>query len=245
MNLYPAIDLYQDRVVRLTRGDYQKETVYSDDPAAMAAEWAEQGAQWLHIVDLEGAKAGEIKNEAALKAIRKSVTCPIEFGGGLRSLEAVQKVLDAGINRAVIGTRAMDEGFLTQLLKTFGSAIAVGLDIRQGKVQMEGWLKEGGKTLEEALEWLNHFPVQTVIYTDIHKDGMLEGPNFEGLQKVLELSRSQIILSGGISGLKDIEEAAKLHHPRLEGVIIGKALYEKKFNVREALETVHKARGSV
>jgi len=244
MNIYPAIDLYQGKVVRLKRGDFNQETVYSQDPAAMAVQWERQGARWLHVVDLEGAKTGVLQNLESLKKIRQAVACKIEFGGGLRSEETIRQVLDLRIERVVIGSKALDEKFLRRILELFGSRVAVGLDIRDGKVQMEGWLKEGGQNLETAVQWLNNFPLETLIYTDIHKDGMMEGPNFEGLQMILGQSRARVILSGGIGSLEDVRRAALINHPGFEGVIMGKAIYEHKFSVEDAIQAAMKSGGT-
>lgn len=241
MNIYPAIDLYEGKVVRLVRGDYNQQTVYSERPEEFAREWEAQGAEWLHVVDLEGAKTGRITNREALINIRKAVGCKIEFGGGLRDTETVRGVLADGIDRVVIGTKAMDEPFLTAVLREFGGRVAIGMDVRSGEVQMEGWLKAGGRSLHAAIEFLNNFPVETLIYTDIQKDGMLGGPNFPGLLDVLRKAKSRVILSGGIGSLEDVQAASQISAENFEGAIIGKALYEKKFTVREAIELARQA----
>ncbi len=238
MNLYPAIDLYEGKVVRLARGDFQKETVYSHAPEEIAKEWERQGARWLHIVDLEGAKTGILKNLSSVIKIRKAVKCKIQLGGGLRNQEALNQVLNEGIDRCVLGTKSLDETFLKQSLEAFGSKIAVGLDIQKGIVQLEGWLKASQLDLPAAIEFLNHFPVETLIYTDIQKDGMLEGPNFQGLKEVLEMARARVILSGGVGQLDDIKKAVEISNTNFEGVIIGKALYEKKFKLSDAVDIV-------
>lgn len=235
MILYPAIDLYQGKVVRLSRGDFQAETVYSNDPAAQAAEWASQGAEWIHVVDLEGAKTGELRNLSWVLKIRQTVNCSLQVGGGLRRVEDVERLLKEGINRVVIGTKALDQTFFLGLLERFGSRIAVSLDTREGRVQTEGWLKESGESLEAMLKRFNDFALSTVIYTDIARDGMLQGPNLEGLSKVLEWSRSKVILSGGISVLEDIQQCRALTQNNFDGVIMGKALYEKRFQLKDAL----------
>ncbi len=237
MNLYPAIDLFQGEVVRLKQGDYEQKTVYSNDPAAFAKKWEDQGAEWIHVVDLEGAKTGQMKNMESLHKIRDAVSCNIEFGGGLRTMADVEAVLSLGINRAIIGTKALDEDFLSTLMSRFKSRIGIGLDIRDNLVRMEGWLK-AGQPVEDAVKILNKFSVETVIYTDIQKDGALQGPNLEGLKKMMDLLDAKLILSGGVSSLKDIQNARQLQDERIEGIIIGKALYENRFTVAEALETL-------
>lgn len=236
MNLYPAIDLYEGQVVRLQKGDFAQKTVYSSDPAAFARQWEEAGTQWIHVVDLEGAKTGVFKNLDSLKAIRKAVSCKIEFGGGLRSIEAIDQVLQLGIDRAIVGTKALDETFLKKALTAFGSNLAIGLDVKNGVVQTQGWLDSGNPTLEATLKLLNDFPVQTVIYTNIAKDGMLEGPDFPGLEKVLGATKANVILSGGVSTLDDIRKCKQLTQRNFEGPIIGKALYEGKINLKDAVK---------
>ncbi len=236
MNLYPAIDMYEGKVVRLVRGDFQNLTVYSSNPAAQASEWENQGASWIHAVDLEGAKTGILKNLPSLLAIRKTVKCRLQFGGGLRSLEQIEQVLNAGIDRAVLGTKALDGHFFEKALQKFGSKLAVGLDVRDGIVQTQGWLEAGGADLKTALKRFNDFPLETIIYTDIQKDGMLKGPDFVGLAEVLKLSRAGIILSGGVSSLYDIIQCSRRSEKNFEGAIIGKALYEKKFQLKDALK---------
>ncbi len=237
MNLYPAIDLYEGQVVRLQKGDFNQKTVYSSDPAAFAKKWEDQGAQWLHVVDLNGAKSGELKNLSSLEKIRKAVKCRIEMGGGLRSVEAIRQVLELGMNRAIVGTRALDEKFLQIILDTFGNKIALGLDAKDGYLQTQGWLAQG-LTLEDALKKLNEYPVSTVIYTDIHKDGMLAGPNFDGLEKVLNVTKSNVILSGGVSSMEDLIQCSNLTQKNFEGAIIGKALYEGKIHLEAAVKKV-------
>ena len=240
MNLYPAIDIYEGKVVRLARGDFQNLTVYSKDPAAIAKEWEAQGAAWIHVVDLEGAKTGILKNLPSLLQIRKAVRCHVQFGGGLRSLEQIQEVIHQGVDRVVLGTKALDGKFFETALAQFGNKLAVGLDTREGMVQTQGWLESGGADLKAALERFNDFPLETIIYTDIQKDGMLKGPDFEGLTDVLKTSRAKIILSGGVSSLQDIEKCAKITAKNFEGAIIGKALYEKNFLLTEAFKAIQK-----
>lgn len=236
MNLYPAIDLYEGQVVRLQKGDYAKKTVYSDNPGAMAKDFETQGAKWLHLVDLEGAKLGQIKNWASLEIIRKNVTCKLEFGGGIRTLDDLKKLDALGINRMILGTKALEKTFLEKALAEFGSKIAVGLDIRNGLVQTQGWLEAEALTLENAVKFLNDLPVETLIYTDIQKDGMLQGPNFEKLEELLQLAKARIILSGGVARIEDIEQCSKIKNARFDGVIIGKALYEKRFTLKDAVK---------
>jgi phosphoribosylformimino-5-aminoimidazole carboxamide ribotide isomerase len=243
MNIYPAIDLYEGKVVRLERGDFQKETVYSLNPEDIACEWENQGAQWIHVVDLEGAKTGVLKNRTAVSKIRKSVRCKIQFGGGLRTLETIREILQEGIERVVLGTKSLDKIFLKKALEKYGNPVAVGIDVRDKVVQMEGWARTSGLSLQTAIQFLNEFSLGTMIYTDIQRDGTLEGPNFAGLKEVLQGTPARVILSGGVGRLEDIQEAAGIAQENFEGVIVGKALYEKRFTLAEAIGIGHRMKG--
>lgn len=235
MQLYPAIDLLEGKVVRLQRGDYSQATVYSEKPAEFAVKWAAAGAKWLHVVDLEGAKTGELKNLSSLKAICQAAGCQIQFGGGLRTEKQIEEILTLGVDRVVVGTKALDDQFLAQILKSFKRQVAVSLDVKEGMVQTQGWIKSTGVRLEQAITHLNWTPLQFLIYTDIQKDGMLQGPNVEGLKAVLAKAKARVILSGGISSLEDIKELRKIKRSNFEGAIMGKALYEGKVDLKEAL----------
>jgi phosphoribosylformimino-5-aminoimidazole carboxamide ribotide isomerase len=235
VNLYPAIDLYHGKVVRLTQGDYNSCVVYSKDPAATAKGWEQEGARWIHVVDLEGAKTGTLTSEASLADICRGVKAKIQFGGGLRHIKDIEKVLDLGVSRVVLGTKALDKSFLEGVLLKFKDKIAVGLDVRRDQVKTAGWMRHGDITLQEALTLFNQLEVSTLIYTDIEKDGVLQGPNWEKLATVLANTTARVILSGGISQISDIEKCRALQASNFEGVIIGKALYEKRFQLSEAV----------
>jgi len=235
VNLYPAIDLYQGKVVRLTKGDYNACIVYSDDPAAMAKTWEQEGAGWIHVVDLEGAKTGALTSVESLAAICKAVRAKIQFGGGVRNIQDIEKVLALGVSRVVLGTKALDKLFLEEVLLKFKEKIAVGLDVRQDRVKTAGWLRDGDITLPEALKLFDQLGVSTLIYTDIEKDGVLQGPNWEKLSMVLAHTHARVILSGGISQISDIERCRAIKAPNFEGVIIGKALYDKRFQLSDAV----------
>ena len=236
MNLYPAIDLYEGKVVRLEKGDFNKITIYSTDPTAFAQKWESQGARWIHVVDLEGAKTGVQKNLEHVLKIRKSVKCRIQFGGGLRSLETIESVLKQGIDRVVVGTKALDLAFLEMALAKFNDRLAIGLDSKNAVVQTQGWLDGQNPTLDEAIRQLNDFPVETIIFTDIQKDGMMQGPNFPELEKVLKAAKANVILSGGVSRIEDLQQCKQLVQKNFDGAIIGKALYEGTINLKEALK---------
>jgi phosphoribosylformimino-5-aminoimidazole carboxamide ribotide isomerase len=235
MNLYPAIDIYQGKVVRLTQGDYNECIVYSKDPAAVAKNWEQEGARWIHVVDLEGAKSGALTNAAPLKEICQSVKARIQFGGGVRSFKDIENVLALGVSRVVLGTKALDKTFLEGAILKFRDKIAVGLDVRRDQVKTAGWMRDGNITLREALALFDQLGVSTLIYTDIEKDGVLKGPNWEKLSEVLANTRAGVILSGGVSQISDIEKCRSLQTPNFDGVIIGKALYDKRFQLSEAV----------
>ncbi len=235
MNLYPAIDIYQGKVVRLTQGDYNSCIVYSKDPVAIAKDWEQEGAQWIHVVDLEGAKTGALTNEASLAAICQGVKAKIQFGGGLRHIQDIEKVFALGVSRVVLGTKALDKTFLEGVLLKFKEKIAVGMDVRRDQVKTAGWMRHGDITLREALKLFNDLGVSTLIYTDIEKDGVLQGPNWDKLSEVLENTTARVILSGGVSQISDIEKCRTLQASNFEGVIIGKALYDKRFKLSEAV----------
>lgn len=238
MNLYPAIDLYQGKVVRLTKGDFNACTVYSDKPAEMATTWERQGAQWIHVVDLEGAKTGQLTNGKSLAEICRKVKAQIQFGGGLRTSADIQRVFDLGVSRVVVGTKALDSVFLKSIVRKFGSGIAVGLDVRDNMVKTAGWTEDGNTTLDQALSLAEQFGVKTIIYTDIEKDGVLQGPNWEKLASVLSKTSARVILSGGISALTDMEKCRSITSKNFEGAIIGKALYDKRFSLSEAFQVI-------
>ncbi|MFZ5803018.1 MAG: 1-(5-phosphoribosyl)-5-[(5-phosphoribosylamino)methylideneamino]imidazole-4-carboxamide isomerase [Candidatus Omnitrophota bacterium] len=238
MILIPAIDLYQGRVVRLERGDYARQSVYSAEPGQVAREWEAQGADWIHVVDLEGARSGRVTCLDELKQIRASVHCRIEFGGGVRDFETLRQLAGTGVDRVVIGTKALDGKFLDRALHEFGGRLAVGIDIRDGYVRTQGWLSDTQRTVDSMLEALDKLGVKTLIVTDIRQDGMLQGPNLGLIENVLAKTQAQVVLSGGIASLEDIRKIAGIRAPHFEGAIIGKALYERKFELKEAIQIV-------
>ncbi|MFH0986311.1 MAG: 1-(5-phosphoribosyl)-5-[(5-phosphoribosylamino)methylideneamino]imidazole-4-carboxamide isomerase [Candidatus Omnitrophota bacterium] len=235
MNLYPAIDIYQGKVVRLTQGDYNACTVYSKDPAAVAKTWEQEGAKWIHVVDLEGAKTGALTSEPSLEAICRTVKAKVQFGGGVRNMKDIEKVLALGVSRVVLGTKALDGNFLGEAVSIFREKIAVGMDVCRDQVKTAGWLRDGNITLLNALKLFDQFGVATLIYTDIEKDGVLKGPNWDKLSQVLAHTKARVILSGGVSQLSDVEKCRTIIAPNFDGVIIGKALYDKRFQLSEAV----------
>ena len=234
MILFPAIDLYDGKAVRLYKGDYQQMTVYHDDPAAVAADFVSCGATHAHLVDLEGAKTGETPNLAAVCRIKETSGLFCEIGGGIRSREVVDRYLSAGIDRVILGTAAVtDEAFLRDSLDRYGDRIAVGVDIRDGFVAVKGWTE---KSSLEAFAFCRHMEdlgVSTLICTDISKDGAMQGTNVDLYRRLQKEFSLQITASGGVSSLDDIKTLASLD---LYGAILGKAYYTGAVNLKEALE---------
>ncbi len=228
MLLLPAIDLLDGQVVRLRQGKLEEKTVYSDDPAALARRWEQEGGDYLHVVDLDAAFSGRSgdANQQALRAILGAITIPCELGGGLRDEAAVRAALDLGISRVVIGTRAAESmDFVARLVQTFGSErVAVGIDARGGTVAVKGWTESAGRrALDLALE-AQAAGVGAIIYTDIATDGMLAGPNFAELDALLDRLDCPLVASGGVTTVEDVRQLAR--RPKLYGTIIGRALYE-------------------
>ena len=234
MILLPAIDLYEKKVVRLTRGDYAQMTIYNDDPVAQAASFQEAGAQWLHTVDLEGAKDGSTPNYSVIEAICKETSLKVEIGGGIRSLDTIQKYLDAGVERVILGTKAVtDPAFLEESLNKFGSHIAVGVDIKDGKIAIKGWLETAQDSVEDFFTKLCRLGVSTVICTDVSKDGMLAGTNVDLYRQLSQRFSLDLIASGGVSSQEDLARLKKLG---LYGAILGKALYTGALDLKAALK---------
>lgn len=237
MKIFPAIDLKGGRVVRLSQGRADQETVYENDPAKPAEAFRKAGAEWVHVVDLDGAFTGHQANASAVEAILKS-GLKVELGGGIRSLETIQKWLDLGVQRVVIGTRAVtDPNFLNDCLRHVPPEnVAVGIDAMKGKVAVRGWIEVVDLSAIEFARTVQEMGVQTLIYTDISRDGMMTGPNLEAQQEMLEEVEIKVIASGGISSLEDIRKFCELAaaHPNLEGVITGRALYDGTLDLAKA-----------
>lgn len=237
MLVLPAIDLRGGRCVRLLQGRAEAETVYSDDPGAMAAAFRDAGATWIHVVDLDGAFRGERTNAAAVRAILASGV-QVELGGGMRDAATVERALAEGVSRVVIGTRAVeDPELVAKLVRAHGERIAVGIDARDGKVAVKGWVETTAVPALEFARRMEDAGVRTLIYTDIATDGMLGGPNRPALEAMLGTVRCDLIASGGVARLEHITVLAELarQHPHLVGVITGKAIYERTLDLGEAL----------
>ncbi len=235
MQLYPAIDMRGGKCVRLTQGLFDKEKVYGDSPADMAELWVSQGASFLHLVDLDGALAGHSVNEKAIRDILSRVDIPVELGGGLRSIEAVQHMLELGITRCIIGTKAVENPeFIRELVERFGpEKIVAGIDAIEGIVAIAGWEKTSSKTAVELGRKMKEYGVRHIVYTDISRDGMLSGPNVAYTRMLTEQTGLDVIASGGVSCVEDLEI---LYENGIQGVIIGKALYEGKINLPEVVD---------
>ena len=226
MQLYPAIDMKDGQCVRLRQGEFKDITVYSDAPWKVAAWWQAQGATFLHLVDLDGALAGHSVNEEAIRKIVDHVSIPIEIGGGIRSEEAVRGMLDLGVKRVIIGTKAVEH-------PKFGEdAIVAGVDARNGMVAVEGWEKVSSMTASELCLKMKGYGVKHIVYTDISRDGMLSGPNVKATKRLTDDTGLDIIASGGVSCMQDLKE---LHEAGIRGAIIGKALYENRIDLKEAV----------
>jgi phosphoribosylformimino-5-aminoimidazole carboxamide ribotide isomerase len=237
MTIYPAIDIKGGRCVRLLQGRADQETVYGENPAVVAASFRAAGSEWVHVVDLDGAFTGEPRNLAAVEAI-VAVGMKVQLGGGLRNRAAVDRVLAAGVSRAVIGTRAAEsESFISELVAAHGDRIAVGIDAKDGKVAVKGWVDTTGLGALALARRMQELGVRTVIHTDIGTDGMLTGPNFAAQEAMLAIAGLRVIASGGVSRREDVVKLAELarRHANLDGVIVGKAIYEKRVDLPDLL----------
>lgn len=226
MIIFPAIDIRGGKCVRLEQGDYDKETIYGDSPVEMALMWQEKRAEYIHIVDLDGAKSGVSKNAQAIKEIARTVSIPVQVGGGIRSLDVIEQYLSYGVARVIIGTAAIsDRSFLREAVDTYGEHIAVSLDARNGYIATDGWTDTSTVRALDLIDTLEDIGVQTIVYTDIAKDGMLQGPNLRELAQVNEATKMSVIASGGVTTPKDVENLRSLD---VYGAIVGKALYDGK-----------------
>lgn len=239
MLLIPAIDLKDGRCVRLRQGDLDDATVFSDDPAATASQWLDQGARRLHLVDLNGAFAGKPKNVEAIRAIIDAVgsEIPVQIGGGIRDLDTIEQYLDNGLSYVIIGTAAVKSpGFLRDACSAFPGSIIVGLDARDGKVATDGWSKLTRHDVLDLAKKFEDYGCESIIYTDIGRDGMLTGVNIEATVRLSQHVKIPVIASGGVTNLNDIEALCAVEHEGVEGVILGRSIYEGTLNFAEAQE---------
>lgn len=241
MIILPAIDLKGGQCVRLEQGLMEKDTVYSDDPAAMARHWQDEGGEFLHLVDLDGAFAGVPKNREAIEAIVAAVDIPTELGGGIRDLETIEAYLKLGINRVILGTVAKENPELVaEACRRFPGQIVVGIDAKNGLVAVRGWAEVTEKKAIDLAREMESFGVAAIIYTDIARDGMMQGPNLEATAALAEAITIPVIASGGVSSLDDIRNLLQIEASGVEGVITGKAIYNGALNLREAVALTKK-----
>lgn len=239
MNLYPAIDLIDGSVVRLQQGDYARRLEYDFQPAELAASWQSEGAEFLHVVDLDGARSGSMSNLATIEEIVSRTSIPIQTGGGLRDAESVERVFDAGAQRAVVGSAAIaDPNFAGSLVEEFGDRIVVAVDARAGSVAVDGWTRDSGRPVADAVAELAGLGVSRFLYTPVEADGLLEGPHTESLAAICQAAGSGVIYSGGVASLEDLAALARDDQADLEGVIVGRALLERHFTIGEAIASL-------
>ena len=239
MQLYPAIDIRDGRCVRLYQGDYDRETVYAEDPAAQASAFADEGAPWIHCVDLDAARSGEQQNVAAIEAIASTVDVPLQVGGGVRTADAAQRLWQAGVTRVVIGTAAIERPELVRRLAPEGQ-VAVGLDAWGSDVAVAGWEQRTGRDLLETVRSFADAGVTAFVVTEIGRDGTMAGPDLAGLQRVLATTEVPVVASGGVGSLDDLRQLAALESDgrTLAGAIAGRAIYERAFTVAEAVAAI-------
>jgi phosphoribosylformimino-5-aminoimidazole carboxamide ribotide isomerase len=239
MKIIPAIDIRGGRAVRLLRGDKDTETVYGEDPVATALEWQRQGAEWLHIVDLDGAFSEKRHNRSVIEEILRRLEIPVQVGGGVRTFEDFKCLVRAGADRVVIGTAAIEEpAVVMEALRLARMRVVIGVDVRRGQVAVRGWEVESGETpLEFGRQWKDR-GVSTFLFTDIQRDGSLEGPNIDALREFCRCIGTGVIASGGVSSLEDLKRLSALGNEGVESVVVGKAVYEGKFTLAEAMVAV-------
>jgi phosphoribosylformimino-5-aminoimidazole carboxamide ribotide isomerase len=239
MILYPAIDILEGRAVRLVEGRFEDATTYHDDPLEAARAWVEAGARFLHVVDLDGARSGEPRSLEHLRRIVEETGVPVQYGGGLRTVDAVREALGAGAQRAIVGTAAFrDIDFLDDIVREFGPHIVVSVDVRDGMIATSGWTQTTELPAEDAIRRLTARGVHSFVYTDVSRDGRLSGPDLAGVERVADAVRGRFLYSGGIGALDHLRALAKLRRVNLAGVIAGKALYERKFTLAEGQQAL-------
>lgn len=237
MIIYPAIDLRNGKCVRLTKGSFDAETVFSDNPAEMAARWEAQGAEYLHVVDLDGAVAGESKNLKSIQAILETVKIPVQVGGGIRSMENIDKMLSIGVSRVILGSIAVKNPELVrQACLKYGDRIVVGIDAKEGMAAVEGWGEKSDASAVNLACQMVKLGVKTIIFTDISKDGTLSGVNVQATAELAKKSGADVIASGGVSSLDDIRQLMQYEKDGIKGCIVGKAIYTNNINLEEAIK---------
>ncbi|MBQ7498815.1 MAG: 1-(5-phosphoribosyl)-5-[Selenomonas sp.] len=236
MKLFPAIDIRGGKCVRLLKGDFDQETVFSDSPAEMAAQWESQGAEFLHLVDLDGARAGKPQNLATVKAILEKVKIPVELGGGIRTLEHIEEVLNLGVRRVILGSVAVhDPALVKAACEKYGDRVVVGIDAKDGMVAVEGWAETSNLEAPVLGKMMADAGVKTIIYTDISRDGTLSGVNVEATVEMSRRSGLEVVASGGVKSIEDIRALKAYEKEGIAGAILGKSLYMHTLDLKEAL----------
>lgn len=236
MIIFPAIDLKNGKVVRLKQGEFSQVTEYSEDPLEVAKQWVAAGAQWLHVVDLDGALHGEMRNFDIIAQLAQNIPLPIQMGGGVRTENDIEKLIGAGVKRVILGTRVVqDKTFLKNILSLYGDKIGVSLDCKDGKVTQRGWTETTDVKGTDFAKELEGLGSKCLVYTDVRRDGMLTGPNFEALSEILSVVKIPVIASGGIANIEDIKKLLVIKPRSVLGAITGKAIYEGKLDLREAI----------
>ena len=234
MVIYPAIDIKQGKCVRLLQGRFEDVTVYSDNPVEMAKKWEQSGAAYIHLVDLDGALTGQRVNREVIKEIANAVNVPVQLGGGIRNLDTVKEILNDGVTRVILGTSAVkDPLFVTQAVEQYGESIVIGIDAKEGKVAIEGWETVSDFSAIGFAKKMEAMGVKTIVYTDISRDGMLQGPNIGATREMVQHVSIDVIASGGVSHIDDIKN---LKETGVEGAIVGKALYTGNVDLKEAIK---------
>jgi len=243
MDVIPAIDILDGRCVRLYQGDYQQSEVFGEDPVEVAQRWYSQGAKYLHVVDLDGAKAGKPKNLKVIEAIARSIPMRVQMGGGLRDRESIVSVLNSGVSRVILGTAAVESSQLVaDICAEFPEQIMIGIDARNGKVATRGWLTTSDVMAVDLAKRMTDVGVAGIIYTDIHRDGTMQGPNIEALRQLAENVNVPVIASGGVSSITDLLNLVSLESVGVTGAIVGKAIYTGDIQLREAIRAVGNGR---
>lgn len=237
MVIFPAIDLKNGKCVRLQQGKFDNVKVFNEDPVSVAKEFEAKGAEYIHLVDLDGAVEGELVNRSVIENIVKSVKIPCELGGGIRTIERIEELLNLGLARVILGTIAIKNPELTKeaVAKFGGEKVVIGIDAKKGKVAINGWLDVTEKDVVELIKEMESIGVKTVIYTDIEKDGMMQGISLDSVKRILEQTDINMVVSGGVTSIEDINHLVELKNSKIEGVITGKAIYEGKLDLVEAI----------
>ncbi len=234
MKIFPAIDIKDQKCVRLVKGDFDNKTEYEMSPIAQAEKYKDYGFKNLHIVDLDGALTGETVNQNVIKDIVAKLDLKVELGGGIRNLDNIQKYIDVGVEKVILGSAAIkDKNFLKEACEQFPKKIALGLDAKDGYLLVSGWKENSNQLAIDYLKQVNDYGVSRIIYTDINRDGMKQSPNFEETLKVAKISNCPLVISGGVSSINDIKKAKSLNNKNIEGIIVGKAIYDEDIKLDE------------